>query len=140
MSELPTGSPAAVLAGIALLTGVATVCLGGAGLVALAARREREVARARTLEDAPRHADAPQGLRAHLLDALRRIGDAASAGKVTASLRTDLVRAGFHGRSTPAIYLGTKLFLLSLGMLVAATALLASGMPLGAKLAAIVFV
>jgi len=140
MSELPTSSPAAALAAIAFLTGVATICLGGAGLVALAARREREVARARTIEDAPRHANAPQGLRAQLFDGLRRIGDAASSGKVTASLRADLVRAGFHGRSTPAVYLGTKVFLLSLGTLVAAGALLPSGAPLGAKLCAVVFV
>jgi tight adherence protein C len=60
-----------------------------------------------------------------LLEIFEKIGNYISHGQTTMSLAEQLIRAGYHGKSAPAIYTGIKLLLFFVGMIVTASLVVA---------------
>jgi len=104
---------------IPFLAFVGSLALGGAIVVARAARAEPIEARLRGLQDAS--AAAPVR-RSWLQFVLRSLGGLVSSGGASRSLQEELSRAGYHGEAAPMVYMGAKLLLGATGL--AATALL----------------
>jgi tight adherence protein C len=69
---------------------------------------------------------------------VNRIGSIASFGKTTDRLARDLIRAGFHAKNAPEVYLGLKIMLLGLGAIGTAAATISLPIPLFFRALAIV--
>ena len=108
---------------VAALTLFAILAVGGAVLMVLMWHREAEIARARLTQDPSSEQRAPATGKAAVLNTLQRVGEAFLAGKVNRSLQSTLTSAGVHGRTGPAVYLGTKVLLFALGLVGFALAL-----------------
>lgn len=124
---------------IGLLTGIAVVCVGGAFGLVLRARREGQAARARLLDDLTAPEDDTES-RVRLLSAIHRIGELVSKGEFSRNLVQSLARAGYHSRSAPAVYLGSKVVLLAIGAVCSYVLLFGTPLPLYSKLAGILVV
>lgn len=99
-----------------ILVFVSVVGLGGAGAALVAAHRRSVAARLRSIrEDQSPDAGVADG-EVGMLGAVARIGDAAGAGKASVSLKEKLYRAGFVAPSAVAIFLGSKIVLLLIGV------------------------
>jgi len=106
--------------GVAVLTGISVSALGGAGLVAVKARNEARRARERALPGAEgqdviadRGAHAPR-----FVGAVQKVGEAVGAKRASGGLAQQLARAGYFRPSAPAVYLGTKMLLFAVGLVV----------------------
>lgn len=107
--------------GVATLTSIAVIALGGAGLLVLnqrlEARRALQRALARELSDTGGQTLISGGVRAEgLLGFVRRLGDVVGARKSSGGLRETLARAGYFGPSAAAVYLGAKVLCFALGI------------------------
>jgi tight adherence protein C len=115
-----------------LLILVTAVSIGGALLMIMKARHEAQAARLRAREeDAEITDDGPRIIRT-----VFRLGEAVTKGKTSRSLREELARAGYHGQSAAAVYIGLKLLFLIVGMVGVGSFVLTSEMPFTAKLLA----
>jgi tight adherence protein C len=114
---------------VGLLFLVTTVCIGGALLMVLNARREAQAARLRAREeDAQVTDDGPRIIRT-----VFRLGEAVTKGQTSRSLREELARAGFHAQSAAAVYVGLKMLLLIVALVGFGTLILPGEMPMAAK-------
>lgn len=107
---------------VSSLTFFAVVCFGAAVFKGRAHRRERILARLRRSEDVGERPAKPP-FTERLLRFLAQLGRLASGGNLSAGLREELTRAGFHDRSAPTIFMGAKVFLLVAGVAVSAAIL-----------------
>ena len=62
---------------------------------------------------------------ARLLNRVANIGNYLSHGRASTSLKEEMTRAGYYDKRAPAVFLGFKMLLLSLGLLAAVTMLVA---------------
>ncbi len=108
---------------IPILTFVAIVALGGAAVSARAVRRQLVAQRIARLgqEAVTIQMGEPPNLIARLL---MRIGTAVSSKTPSMSLRERLSRAGYHSENAPAIFLGSKIVLMLIGVVVLGVGLL----------------
>lgn len=102
---------------VGTLTGLSVTALGGAALIAGGHRREARRARRRALQardeqGAPARAREPQ-----LMQAVQRLGEAVSKKGTSRTLKEELAAAGYHSGAAAAVFLGTKLILLGVGLL-----------------------
>lgn len=65
---------------------------------------------------------------------LEKIGNLASHGRASTSLWEELVRAGYYGRTAPAIYTGTKMLLFAMGFACAAIFVVPAEFHIAAKI------
>jgi len=123
---------------VATLTFLAVVLIGGAILGIAAARRKALHARLRdSLSQDGESKDSPST--GKLLRALNRIGQTVSPGGTPSrSLGAELARAGYYGKSAPAVYVGTKVLLLLIGLAVPAFFLIPTDIKFHIKLSLIV--
>lgn len=117
---------------IPVLSGLAVVCMGGSYLVTVAARRLRVQRRLDALSGETT-APLPKGS-ARAKQVIAGIGEMASAGKASASLRESLAQAGYHNRSAASIYLGAKIMLMVIGLLGTAALVVPLQMSMGGKM------
>ena len=105
------------IAGVGLFTLLAVFALGIALSGALQQRRDRKQSRRRLLQE-----DAPVGdeLESESDGALSKVGMLVSSGSFSDNLNRSLAQAGFHSGSAAATYLGAKLLLFGLGVLLTA--------------------
>jgi tight adherence protein C len=97
---------------VGLLVLVTAVCIGGAVLMILNARREAEAGRLRARkEDIDVTEDGPR-----IIQTVFRLGEAVTKGRTSRSLREELARAGYHGQSAAAIFVGLKILFLVVAM------------------------
>ena len=123
---------------VGALTLLAVMTVGGA--ILLLVRAKREEARAfRRVMTASDDLLAPEDERAQIIDTVHRVGEIASSGRYSKSLREDLARAGYHSQSAAAIYVGTKILLFAVGLAIFAAVALTLEMRLTMALALIVF-
>jgi tight adherence protein C len=123
---------------VGALTLLAVMTVGGA--ILLLVRAKREEARAfRRVMTASDDLLAPEDERAQIIDTVHRVGELASSGRYSKSLREDLARAGYHSQSAAAIYVGTKILLFAIGLAIFAAVALTLEMRLTMALALIVF-
>ena len=101
---------------IPFLSFIAVLALGGAALTAAAARRHMVQQRLSRLSEQATEA-APLSESSFFLRFLSRIGRMVSSKEPSISLREQLARAGYHHDSAPAIYMGSKMLLLLVGMI-----------------------
>lgn len=131
---------------IAILAGLSAISLGGAGIAIQRSRREKQIARQRSLDvaptpaaGAPQPAAAPGEGRRRLLSTLGRLGRGVGGGGTSRSLAQQLATAGFHSPSAPTLYLGAKAGLFLLGLIGGAVVLLPTSYPLLGRLFGCVF-
>ena len=98
-----------------LLAFVSVICLGGALLAAVSARRRTIRARLLGPKGEPRDRD-DSGDKLPLVRTAARIGSIVSPKGTSSGLRKQMMKAGFHDRSSVAIFLGAKMFLLVAGL------------------------
>jgi tight adherence protein C len=103
---------------IAILIFVAVVCLGGAYILARRGGQRVIQERLRKAEVQPEARSEP--FKPGLTRFLTYIGVRASSGKTSPGLQEELARAGFHGQNATAAYLGTKVLMLVVGLVVMA--------------------
>ena len=100
-----------------LLAFISVICLGGALLAALSARsqavRDRLLGPKGVLSDRNDFGDRPP-----LVRTAAKIGSMVSSKGTSSGLREQMAKAGFHDRSSVAIFLGAKMFLLVVGLVV----------------------
>jgi tight adherence protein C len=97
---------------IAILAGVAALCIGGAVLSLRAGRRAviaQRIGGASYATTTPGHGE-------KVVAALDRIGNAVSSGKTSKNLKQDLANAGFHGPTASAVFVGSKMLMLFIGL------------------------
>jgi tight adherence protein C len=123
---------------IPFLTGISVIMVGGSLLMWQWARRAP--VRARLLYAGATggaaagnlSSEATPGLQlAHVME---HIGAAASSGKASVSLREQLIQAGFHYTGAAAVYVGSKIALLTFGALLATVLILPTPLTLQNKL------
>jgi len=120
------------------LAGVMVFALGAGILLMRRAHKEAQLARQRALDGQVVQEDGADG-QSRLMYAIHRIGEMASRGHYSNSLKRDLIMAGFHGPSAPMLYVGAKLFLLVLGTVGAVLVLLPLPVPLPLKVVVTLF-
>jgi len=123
---------------IPILAGSAVVLVGAAVQAARRSRQSPMQARLREVQVGAGNAaggaavasgpGAPGGS-ASLLGAVGQLGEAVASGKVSSKLREQLASAGYHNRSAAALYLGSKMLLFALGLLIGWMALWAVELP-----------
>ena len=99
---------------IGILVFASVMAIVGALAVSLAARRKRLRARLEELAYEPGGGEGPAQTRG--LRLIERIGAAVSLGPVSARLKQELIKAGYHRPSGATPYLGAKVLLLALGL------------------------
>ena len=99
---------------ISILVFASVIAIVGALAMSLAARRKRLRDRLEELADQAGDGEEPAQTRG--FRAIERIGAAVSLGHVSARLKQELIRAGYHGPSSATTYLGAKVLLLALGL------------------------
>lgn len=120
------------------LAGVMFFALGGGLLLMRRAHKEAQLARQRALDGQVVQEDGADG-QSRLMYAIHRIGEMASRGRYSTSLKRDLIMAGYHSASAPMLYVGAKLFLLVLGTVGAILILLPVPAPLALKVVVTLF-
>jgi len=114
---------------IAILVFLAVMTIGGAILAARAARRKPVEERLRELQATGGREQAPADrAKPGLVGVLTYLGSHATLSKSSAGLQEELARAGFHGPNAAAIYLGAKILMLAVGLIVLALLLAATGL------------
>jgi len=113
---------------IPILLGFAVVALGGALLLARWARRAPLEARLQGLSGgsvvaAPSIAGGPR-----IADVIENIGTAISSRRTSSSLSEQLTQAGYHDPGAAAVYMGAKVMLLIVGLLISASVTLSTPM------------
>jgi tight adherence protein C len=113
---------------IPILLGFAVVALGGALLMVRWARRAPLEARLQGLigggvAAAPSSASGPR-----LSDVIEQIGTAISSRRASTSLSEQLTQAGYHDPNAAAVYLGAKVVLLIVGLLISGSLTLSTPM------------
>jgi len=112
------------------LTFIAIVGIGGAILLTRTARRRRALARL------PRESSDLAEDEAHskggqlLLNVASKIGFSADSSHVSPGLRKSLTNAGYYRQNAPAMFMGAKVILLSIGLLALPILLVATNLPL----------
>lgn len=102
---------------IALLVGLTVASVGGAVLLIQAARRAPLLARLDAIETTATIIDAPVKKGVWLSTLFKRLGTFFLARKNSEGLREQLAQAGFSDKSAPAIFLGSKILLLLVGLM-----------------------
>ncbi len=103
---------------IPILTFLSIVTIGGALIQARSARRDSLHARLSRTGSAEVAAGGPNSSGFHSL--IEGIGNLFAPKNASAGLRAELARAGYYSTAAVAIYLGSKLVLLGLGLIIAA--------------------
>jgi tight adherence protein C len=117
---------------ISFLVGLAVICLGGGALLVLQQRRQARLVRARALSPDGANADLDAeaaGETPALAGTVQRVGHAVSRSGTSRNLAEQLARAGYHGASAPAIYLGSKILLFLAGLMISLPVALALDAP-----------
>jgi tight adherence protein C len=111
---------------------VAIVSIGGGVLLGYRSRRSQLQARLRA---APARAPSPGGERPvqRLVAAVGRLGTVVTRGRPSRTLAQYLAQAGYHSRSAPAVYLGSKVTVLVVALLASALLIVPSGIPIVLK-------
>jgi tight adherence protein C len=117
---------------LAFLVFLAVLAIGGSLLSARAARRKQIQDRLRSLAQLQ---DPPSSDHPKVVSLVQRIGRAASLGRISADLRAELTRAGYHSAAAGSIYLGSKCILLLIGMIALPALLMAIHLPLSTSAA-----
>jgi tight adherence protein C len=120
---------------IPLLTFISVLCLGAAAITGTVARREVLQARLHgvksgredEIDDRPLH-----------VRFITRLGGLVSTGTPSKNLRTQLVKAGFQGRGAIYFYMGAKMFLLSVGLVLFGLPMTIIELPLAIKALSII--
>ena len=110
---------------IAILTGLSVVLFGAALLIRRAEKNATDLARRRAMQD--QDALEGEGSRPRLIFTVQRAGEIVSKGKASRPLREKLAAAGYHSPSAAAVFLGSKVILFGIGVLVFLALLLPSG-------------
>jgi tight adherence protein C len=114
---------------VGLLVLVTAVCIGGGVIMIMNARREVHAARLRAREEeAEATAEGPR-----VLQTVFRLGEAVTKGQTSRTLREELARAGYHGESAAAIYVGLKILLLIVSLVGLGTLIMPGELPIAAK-------
>jgi tight adherence protein C len=101
---------------IAILTGLSVVLFGAALLIRRADKNATDLARRRAMQD--QDALEGEGSRPRLIFTVQRAGEIVSKGKASRPLREKLAAAGYHSPSAAAVFLGSKVILFGVGVLV----------------------
>jgi tight adherence protein C len=110
LPDWASASPQVILGVLVALT---IVLLGAAFLLVARSRREAAIARRR----AGSQLDADGfGDQSRVTESLQSVGKAVSSGSFSRSLEIKMMRAGFQSASAPAVFLGSKVLLLTLGI------------------------
>jgi len=100
-----------------LLAFVSVICLGGALLTSISARRHAVRSRLLVPEGDVGYSD-DSGDKLTLVTTVARIGSMVSSRETSSGLRKQMTKAGFHDRNAVTIFLGAKMFLLVAGLIV----------------------
>lgn len=92
------------------------LCVSAVGAAVLAMRTGHARLLQERLGGGSQTVVAVQTPRGRVWSVLYRIGSSVASGKTSVSLREQLARAGYHGASAGAIFMGAKILLLMLGM------------------------
>ncbi|MGB6909637.1 MAG: type II secretion system F family protein [Methyloceanibacter sp.] len=122
---------------IPALVFVLVVGVGGILLAVRVSRRKPLQDRLQGLDGRKPAAGIPTR-RSPLLRGLDRLGSFVSLGRFSPRLREDLARAGYHGRAAAAVYLGAKVLLFAVGLIVLIMMLLPLRVSLVAKVLIVV--
>jgi len=122
---------------IPALVFVLVVGVGGILLAVQVSRRKPLQDRLRGL-DVRKPASGIPARRPPLLRGLDRLGSFVSLGRFSSRLRAELARAGYHGRSAAAVFLGAKALLFAVGLVVLTMLLLPLRVSLVAKVLLVV--
>jgi tight adherence protein C len=106
------------------------VCIGFAGMMLMSTRREAQAGRLRAREE---DAEVVTDDGPRIIKTVFRLGEAVTKGKTSRTLREELARAGYHGESAAAIYVGLKVMFLVIGVIGFSVLLLPSEMALASK-------
>jgi tight adherence protein C len=118
---------------VPVLVGIAVMSMGGALVVLGHQRREARLARQRALRD--RDIAREEGShRPRMFEAVERVGEIASSGRVSASLKEELASAGFYGEQAAGIFIGAKVLLLIVGLVIASLIFLPMGLETTTKI------
>lgn len=122
---------------------VVIISIGGAIVMALGQRRRKLEPRLRALQEGSTSTSAFEPTASQVdVEAeeeeesgdggsvVERVGKGMGSGSASMRLKEDLARAGFYGRGAASAFLGYKMMLLALGLLIAVIILLFSGMSL----------
>ena len=101
---------------IPLLAFLSVACVGSAVLVLRSGRRKMIEKRLY----GPAGRAAGESSKPGISDAFGRLGKSVAIGKGSPGLRTEMIHAGYMSPAAPSIYLGSKIILLSVGLIVAA--------------------
>src|SRR5207248_1349202 len=101
---------------IAILTAVAVIAVGGAIMVARSERAARVAAR---MGAGAMIAESPDGRKEQFVATLDRVGQMVSSGETSRNLKEELAAAGFYSSAASAAFLGAKVLLLILGIIIA---------------------
>lgn len=122
---------------IPALVFVLVVGVGGILLAVRVSRRKPLQDRLQGLDGRKPAAGIPTR-RSPLLRGLDRLGSFVSLGRFSPRLREELARAGYHGRAAAAVYLGAKVLLFAVGLVVLIMMLLPLRVSLVAKVLIVV--
>ncbi|MGB6970393.1 MAG: type II secretion system F family protein [Methyloceanibacter sp.] len=122
---------------IPALVFVLVVGVGGILLAVRVSRRKPLQDRLQGLDGRKPAAGIPTR-RSPLLRGLDRLGSFVSLGRFSPRLREELARAGYHGRAAAAVYLGAKVLLFAVGLIVLIMMLLPLRVSLVAKVLIVV--
>src|SRR4051794_19605703 len=103
---------------IATLVGMTVVCVGGAILLMLSGRQQARLA-ARIATGSAVMPAQDEGKR-QLVAILDKLGTLVAKGRTSVTLKEELARAGFHSAGASAAYIGIKVLLMLVGVLIGA--------------------
>src|SRR4051812_4316448 len=101
---------------IAALVGMTVMSLGGAVLLILAARQQARLAA--RIATGSVVAQGPNANKQMLVGILDKLGTMVAKGRTSLSLKEELARVGFHHASAPAAYIGIKMLLMVVGVMI----------------------
>src|SRR4051812_36985516 len=104
---------------IAALVGMTVMCLGGAVLMVLSRRQQARLA-ARIATGSIAIETGDRGKQA-IVNVLDKLGSIVSSGRTSVSLKEELARAGFHHAGASAAYIGIKVLLMIVGVILGGT-------------------
>src|SRR5437773_6614910 len=101
---------------VAILTAIAVIAVGGAILVSRSERAARVAAR---MAAGSMVAESSDSRKEQFVATLDRVGQMVSSGPASSSLKEELAAAGFYSPAASAAFLGAKMLLLLLGIVLA---------------------
>jgi len=116
------------------LTFVSIMTVGASILLAKAQKRKKLEARMQDYTPLKTDTTSVDKKKSGLVQVLEKIGNVASHGRASTTLWEELVRAGYYGRSAPAVYTGAKLILFAIGFAGAAIVVVPSNFHIAAKI------